>query len=64
MLDTGWVQKTNGNAVFSGKSLFQMREVGIDKVLHYRTKQFDSYCKGYLKTSEISLVDVVMKWWA
>jgi hypothetical protein len=28
------------------KTLFKMREVGIDKVLFYRTKEFDSYCKG------------------
>ncbi|KAJ6041556.1 uncharacterized protein N7446_010562 [Penicillium canescens] len=44
------------------KNLFEMREAGIDKVLYYRTKQFDSYCKGYPKTSEISLVDAIMKW--
>ncbi|OKP13738.1 hypothetical protein PENSUB_581 [Penicillium subrubescens] len=44
------------------KNLFQMREAGIDKVLYYRTKEFDSYCKGYPKTSRIPLVDVVMKW--
>lgn len=44
------------------KNLFQMREAGIDKVLYYRTKEFDSYCKGYPKTSEISLVDAIMKW--
>ncbi|KAJ5111726.1 hypothetical protein NUU61_001356 [Penicillium alfredii] len=44
------------------KNLFQMREAGIDKVLYYRTKEFDSYCKGYPKTSEISLVDAMMKW--
>jgi hypothetical protein len=39
-----------------------MREAGIDKVLYYRTKEFDSYCKGYPKMSEISLVDEVMRW--
>jgi hypothetical protein len=44
------------------KNLFQMREAGIDKVLYYRTKEFDSYCKGYPKTSKISLVDAIMKW--
>lgn len=44
------------------KNLFQIREAGIDKVLYYRTKEFDSYCKGYPKTSEISLVDAMMKW--
>ncbi|KAJ5559593.1 hypothetical protein N7513_001992 [Penicillium frequentans] len=44
------------------KNLFQMREAGIDKVLYYRTKEFDSYCKGYPKTAEISLVDAIMSW--
>jgi hypothetical protein len=44
------------------KNLFQMREAGIDKVLYYRTKEFDSYCRGYPKTAKISLVDAVMPW--
>jgi hypothetical protein len=44
------------------KNLFNMRKAGIDKVLYYRTKEFDSFCKGYPKTSEISLVDAIMKW--
>ncbi|KAJ6036016.1 hypothetical protein N7540_000295 [Penicillium herquei] len=44
------------------KNLFQMREAGIDKVLYYRTKEFDSYCRGYPKTAEISLVDAIMSW--
>lgn len=44
------------------KSLFEMREAGIDKVLYYRTKEFDSYCKGYPRTSAISLVDTIMNW--
>ncbi|CEJ62619.1 hypothetical protein PMG11_11116 [Penicillium brasilianum] len=44
------------------KNLFKMREVGIEKALYYRTKEFDSYCKGYPKTSEISLVDAILRW--
>ncbi|KAJ5460929.1 uncharacterized protein N7458_002481 [Penicillium daleae] len=44
------------------KNLFKMREVRIEKSLYYRTKEFDSYCKGYPKTSEISLVDAILKW--
>ncbi|KAJ6021264.1 hypothetical protein N7540_006768 [Penicillium herquei] len=44
------------------KNLFQMREAGIDKVLYYRTKEFDSYCRSYPKTAEISLVDATMSW--
>ncbi|OKP09344.1 hypothetical protein PENSUB_5316, partial [Penicillium subrubescens] len=47
---------------FFWENLFKMREAGINKVLYYRTKEFDSYCKGYSKMSEISLVDEVMRW--
>ncbi|KAJ5471967.1 hypothetical protein N7539_008536 [Penicillium diatomitis] len=39
-----------------------MREAGIGKVLYYRTKEFDGYCKEYPKTSKISLVDAITKW--
>lgn len=44
------------------KGLFEMRKAGVDKILFYRTKEFDSYCKGYPKNSEASLVDTVAKW--
>ncbi|OQD72505.1 hypothetical protein PENDEC_c021G04478 [Penicillium decumbens] len=44
------------------RNLLKMREVGIEKVLYYRTKEFDSYCKGYPKTSKVSLVDTIKKW--
>ena len=44
------------------KNLFEMREAGIDKALYYRTREFDSYCKGYPKSAEISLVEAIMKW--
>ena len=44
------------------KNLFEMREVGIDKVLYYRTKEFDNYCRGYPGTSAIPLVDTIMNW--
>ncbi|KAJ5117563.1 hypothetical protein N7448_011195 [Penicillium atrosanguineum] len=60
MLDMGWAQKTNGKAAFSGGT--DSREAGIEKVLYYRTKEFDSYCKGYPKTSVISLVDAIKNW--
>jgi hypothetical protein len=39
-----------------------MREAGIDKILFYRTREFDSYCREFLRTSEDSLVDKVIKW--
>ncbi|KAL7649125.1 hypothetical protein ACMYSQ_012470 [Aspergillus niger] len=44
------------------RNLLKMREAGIEKALYYRTKEFDSYCKGYPKTSETSLVDTIKKW--
>ena len=44
------------------KSLFEMRKAGIEKILFYRTKEFDSYCKGYPKNLETSLVETIVKW--
>ncbi|KAJ5982539.1 hypothetical protein N7451_012639 [Penicillium sp. IBT 35674x] len=44
------------------KNLYKMREAGIEKFLYYRTKEFDSYCRGYPKTAEVSLVDTVTLW--
>lgn len=42
-----------------------MREAGIEKkkkILFYRMKEFDSFCRGYSKTSETPLVDKVLRW--
>ncbi|KAJ5481256.1 hypothetical protein N7475_000068 [Penicillium sp. IBT 31633x] len=39
-----------------------MREVGIEKVLYYRTKELDSYYKGYPKLSGISLMGTIKNW--
>jgi hypothetical protein len=44
------------------KNIFHMREAGVDKILFYRTKEFDSFCKGYSKASETPLVDKVLRW--
>lgn len=44
------------------KNIFDMREAGVDKILLYRTKEFDSFCRGYSKTSETPLVDKVLRW--
>lgn len=44
------------------KSLSEMRKAGVDKILFYRTKDFDSYCKGYPKNTEVSLLDTVLSW--
>ena len=37
-------------------------KAGIENILFYQTKEFDSYCKGYPKNLETSLVDMVVKW--
>ncbi|KAJ5418699.1 uncharacterized protein N7487_002249 [Penicillium crustosum] len=44
------------------KNIFDMREAGVDKILFYRTKEFDSFCRGYSKTSETPLVDKILRW--
>ncbi|KAJ5709036.1 hypothetical protein N7493_010370, partial [Penicillium malachiteum] len=44
------------------KNLFEMRQTGIDKVLYYRTKEFDSYCRGYLRILAIPLLDIIINW--
>ena len=44
------------------KNLYDMREAGIHKVLLYRSKEFDSFCRSYSRTAEISLVNKVLKW--
>jgi hypothetical protein len=44
------------------KSLFKMRKAGVDKILFYRTREFDTYCKGYPKNTEASLLDTVVSW--
>ncbi|EAW08830.1 uncharacterized protein ACLA_097710 [Aspergillus clavatus NRRL 1] len=44
------------------KNLFQMRKAGVHRILFYRTKEFDEYCKGYPRPSEISLLDMVLSW--
>ncbi|KAJ5542726.1 hypothetical protein N7535_005150 [Penicillium sp. DV-2018c] len=44
------------------KNIFDMREADVDKILFYRTKEFDTFCRGYSKTSETPLVDKVLRW--
>ncbi|CEL01161.1 hypothetical protein ASPCAL00750 [Aspergillus calidoustus] len=44
------------------KSLSEMREAGVEKILLYRTKEFDSYCKVYPKTAEKALCDLIKSW--
>ncbi|OAQ58992.1 hypothetical protein VFPPC_11486 [Pochonia chlamydosporia 170] len=44
------------------KSLFDMRKAGVDKILFYRTKQFDKFCEAYPRDGDESLVDTVLSW--
>ncbi|KAJ5111855.1 hypothetical protein NUU61_001485 [Penicillium alfredii] len=44
------------------KNIYEMREAGIHKVLLYRSKEFDSFCRSYSRTAEISLVNKIFKW--
>ncbi|KAJ5111474.1 hypothetical protein N7532_002009 [Penicillium argentinense] len=44
------------------KNIYDMREAGVDKILFYRTKEFDNFCRGYCKTSETPLLDKVLRW--
>ncbi|CRG88240.1 Proto-oncogene tyrosine-protein kinase ROS [Talaromyces islandicus] len=44
------------------KSLFEMRKAGIDKILFYRSKEFDKYCKEYPRKSEHTLLDTITSW--
>ncbi|KAJ5808871.1 hypothetical protein N7474_010140 [Penicillium riverlandense] len=44
------------------KRLFEIRKAGVDKILLYRTKEFDRFCKGYTPEAGLSLVEMVRLW--
>ncbi|KAJ5971804.1 uncharacterized protein N7479_001722 [Penicillium vulpinum] len=44
------------------KRLFEMRNAGVDKILLYRTKEFDRFCKSYSSEAGASLVEMVRNW--
>ena len=44
------------------KRLFQMRSAGVDKILLYRTKELDRFCKSYSSEAGASLVEMVQNW--
>jgi hypothetical protein len=44
------------------KCLFEMRKAGTDKILFYRSKEFDKYCKEYPTKSEHSLLNTITSW--
>ncbi|CDM27577.1 unnamed protein product [Penicillium roqueforti FM164] len=41
------------------KRLFEMRNAGVDKILLYRTKEFDRFCKSYSSEAGASLVEML-----
>ncbi|KAJ5151521.1 uncharacterized protein N7482_010773 [Penicillium canariense] len=44
------------------KRLFEMRNPGVDKILLYRTKEFDRFCKNRSSEDGASLVEMVRLW--
>ncbi|KAJ5033203.1 hypothetical protein NUH16_003119 [Penicillium rubens] len=44
------------------KRLFEMRNAGVDKIVLYRTKEFDRFCKSYSSEAGASLVEMVRNW--
>lgn len=44
------------------RRLFQMRNAGADKILLYRTKEFDRFCKSYSSEAGADLVEMVRLW--
>lgn len=44
------------------KRLFDMRNKGVDKIILYRTKEFDRFCKSYSSEAGASLVEIVRFW--
>jgi hypothetical protein len=41
------------------RNLSQMRNAGVDRILLYRTKEFDSFCHEYPKDTEPSLLEMI-----
>lgn len=44
------------------KGLSDMRGAGVDKLLMYRTKEFDTFCKEYPDSAETSLINTILSW--
>ncbi|TWU70453.1 hypothetical protein ED733_000110, partial [Metarhizium rileyi] len=44
------------------KNLYTMREGGVDKILLYRTKEFDSFCESFHTDATPLLLDIVKRW--
>ncbi|KAK8146533.1 hypothetical protein G3M48_002995 [Beauveria asiatica] len=44
------------------KHLYTLREGGVDKILLYRTREFNSFCESFRADATPSLLDTVMPW--
>ncbi|CRG92900.1 hypothetical protein PISL3812_09976 [Talaromyces islandicus] len=44
------------------RKLSELRKADIGRILLYRTKEFDSFCKSFVNDPGSSLVDVVVSW--
>ena len=44
------------------KRLFEMRNAGVEKILLYRTKEFDHFCKSYSSEAGASLIEMARNW--
>ncbi|KAL2811818.1 hypothetical protein BDW59DRAFT_167948 [Aspergillus cavernicola] len=64
MQDAGYGTSRENQRLYRNlwKSLSEMREAGVEKILLYRTKEFDNYCKAYPKTADKSACDTVQLW--
>jgi hypothetical protein len=44
------------------KRLSELRKAEVSKILLYRTNEFDTYCKGFTRSTGPSLTDVIVSW--
>jgi hypothetical protein len=44
------------------RNLFKMRNAGVDRILLYRTKEFDNFCHEYPRDTEPSLLETIQRW--
>ncbi|KAJ6436687.1 carbonic anhydrase [Purpureocillium lavendulum] len=44
------------------KSLASMRQAGVDRILFYRTKEFNAFCIKNFENEQVSLVEEVLSW--
>lgn len=44
------------------KRLHELRQAGVDKILFYRTTEFDAFCGKYHVNAEMSFLETVQRW--